>query len=275
MKFISWNIDSINAALTGTSKRAGETREVLHKIAGLSPDIVAIQETKLSKNGPTNKHLSVLDEIFPSYQVVWRSSVEPARKGYAGTMYLYRDGLTPQVTYPKIDAPAPMDDEGRMITLEFPDFYVTEVYTPNSGSGLKRLDERQVWDDRYREYLQSLDQKKPVIASGDFNVAHEPIDLAHPENNHHSAGFTDEEREHFTKLLKAGFTDSFRHLHPEEKGVYSWWAQRVITSKQNNSGWRIDYWLVSDRIAEQIQNSSMIDTGERRDHTPIELDIDL
>lgn len=275
MKFISWNIDSINAALTGTSKRAGETREVLHKIAGLSPDIVAIQETKLSKNGPTNKHLSVLDEIFPSYHVVWRSSVEPARKGYAGTMYLYRDGLTPQVTYPKIDAPAPMDDEGRMITLEFPDFYVTEVYTPNSGSGLKRLDERQVWDDRYREYLQSLDQKKPVIASGDFNVAHEPIDLAHPENNHHSAGFTDEEREHFTKLLKAGFTDSFRHLHPEEKGVYSWWAQRVITSKQNNSGWRIDYWLVSDRIAEQIQNSSMIDTGERRDHTPIELDIDL
>lgn len=275
MKFISWNIDSINAALTGTSKRAGETREVLHKIAGLSPDIVAIQETKLSKNGPTKKHLSILDEIFPSYHVVWRSSVEPARKGYAGTMYLYRDGLTPQVTYPKIDAPAPMDDEGRMITLEFPDFYVTEVYTPNSGSGLKRLDERQVWDDRYREYLQSLDQKKPVIASGDFNVAHEPIDLAHPENNHHSAGFTDEEREHFTKLLKSGFTDSFRHLHPEEKGVYSWWAQRVITSKQNNSGWRIDYWLVSDRIAEQIQNSSMIDTGERRDHTPIELDIDL
>lgn len=275
MKFISWNIDSINAALTGTSKRAGETREVLHKIAGLSPDIVAIQETKLSKNGPTKKHLSVLDEIFPNYQVVWRSSVEPARKGYAGTMYLYRNGLTPQVTYPKIDAPAPMDDEGRMITLEFPDFYVTEVYTPNSGSGLKRLDERQVWDNRYREYLQSLDQKKPVIASGDFNVAHEPIDLAHPENNHHSAGFTDEEREHFTKLLKAGFTDSFRHLHPEEKGVYSWWAQRVITSKQNNSGWRIDYWLVSDRIAEQIQNSSMIDTGERRDHTPIELDIDL
>lgn len=275
MKFISWNIDSINAALTGASKRAGETREVLHKIAGLSPDIVAIQETKLSKNGPTKKHLSVLDEIFPSYHVVWRSSVEPARKGYAGTMYLYRDGLTPQVTYPQIDAPAPMDDEGRMITLEFPDFYVTEVYTPNSGSGLKRLDERQVWDDRYREYLQSLDQKKPVIASGDFNVAHEPIDLAHPENNHHSAGFTDEEREHFTKLLKSGFTDSFRHLHPEEKGVYSWWAQRVITSKQNNSGWRIDYWLVSDRIAEQIQNSSMIDTGERRDHTPIELDIDL
>lgn len=275
MKLISWNIDSINAALTGTSKRAGETREVLHKLAGLKPDVIAIQETKLSKNGPTKKHFSVLDEIFPGYQVAWRSSVEPARKGYAGTMYLYHNDLDPQVTYPKIDAPAPMDEEGRIITLEFPEFYVTEVYTPNSGSGLKRLAERQVWDDQYREYLHSLDQHKPVLASGDFNVAHEPIDLAHPENNHHSAGYTDEEREHFTKLLAAGFTDSFRHLHPEEKGAYSWWAQRVITSKQNNSGWRIDYWLVSDRLAERVQSSSMIDTGTRRDHTPIELDIDL
>ena len=275
MKFISLNIDSINAALTGTSTRAGETREVLHKIANLAPDVIAIQETKLSKNGPTKKHLTVLNELFPDYQVAWRSSVEPAWKGYAGTMYLYRTGLAPKISYPQIGAPEPMDDEGRMITLEFPDFFVTEVYTQNSGTGLRRLAERQIWDDRYREYLQQLDQQKPVIASGDFNVAHEPIDLAHPENNHHSAGFTDEEREHFTKLLKAGFTDSFRHLHPEEKGAYSWWAQRVITSKQNNSGWRIDYWLVSDRIAGKVVKSSMIDTGARRDHTPIELDIDL
>lgn len=275
MKLISWNIDSINAALTGTSKRAGETRAVLHKIAKLAPDVIAIQETKLSKDGPTKKHFAALDDIFPDYQVAWRSSVEPARKGYAGTMYLYRSELKPQVTYPQIGAPAPMDDEGRMITLEFPHFFVTEVYTPNSGTGLRRLAERQIWDDHYREYLQKLDQQKPVIASGDFNVAHEPIDLAHPENNHHSAGFTDEEREHFTKLLQAGFTDSFRHLNPDQKGAYSWWAQRVITSKQNNSGWRIDYWLVSDRLADQIQNSSMIDTGARRDHTPIELDIDL
>ena len=275
MKFISCNIDSINAALTGTSTRAGESREGLHKIADLAPDVIAIQETKLSKNGPTKKHFTVLNELFPDYQVAWRSSVEPARKGYAGTMYLYRTGLEPKISYPQIGAPEPMDDEGRMITLEFPDFFVTEVYTPNSGTGLRRLAERQIWDDRYREYLQQLDQQKPVIASGDFNVAHEPIDLAHPENNHHSAGFTDEEREHFTKLLKAGFTDSFRHLHPEEKGAYSWWAQRVITSKQNNSGWRIDYWLVSDRIAGKVVKSSMIDTGSRRDHTPIELDIDL
>lgn len=275
MKFISWNIDSINAALTGTSTRAGETREVLQKIDDLKPDVVAIQETKLSKNGPTKKHYQALDKLFPGYQVAWRSSVEPARKGYAGTMYLYRDQYDPKVTYPTIGAPEPMDEEGRIITLEFPDFYVTEVYTPNSGNGLKRLAERQVWDDHYRAYLQELDQQKPVIASGDFNVAHEEIDLAHPANNHHSAGFTDEEREHFTKLLNAGFTDSFRYLHPDQTGAYSWWAQRVLTSKQNNSGWRIDYWLVSDRLADKLQDSSMIDSGQRRDHTPIMLDIDL
>lgn len=275
MKFISWNIDSINAALTGTSKRAGETREVLTTIQGQDPDVIAIQETKLSKNGPTKKHYQVLAELFPEYAVVWRSSVEPARKGYAGTMYLYKKQYQPVVTYPKINAPAPMDDEGRIITLEFPDFYVTEVYTPNSGNGLKRLAERQLWDDRYREYLHQLDQDKPVIASGDFNVAHEPIDLAHPANNHHSAGFTDEERERFTKLLAAGFTDSFRYLHPDEKGAYSWWAQRAVTSKQNNSGWRIDYWLVSDRLQLRLQQSVMIDSGERRDHTPIMLEIDL
>lgn len=275
MKFISWNIDSINAALTGTSKRAGETRQVLHTIAAQDPDAIAIQETKLSKDGPTKKHLAVLADLFPDYAVAWRSSVEPARKGYAGTMYLYKKEYQPTVTQPQIGAPAPMDDEGRILTLEFPDFYLTEVYTPNSGNGLKRLADRQVWDDHYRDYLHQLDSDKPVIASGDFNVAHEPIDLAHPANNHHSAGYTDEEREHFTKLLKAGFTDSFRYLHPDTAGAYSWWAQRVITSKQNNSGWRIDYWLVSDRLAGKLQSSTMIDSGARRDHTPIMLEIDL
>lgn len=275
MKFISWNIDSINAALTGTSKRAGETRQVLHTIANQDPDAIAIQETKLSKDGPTKKHLAVLADLFPDYAVVWRSSVEPARKGYAGTMYLYKKEYQPTVTQPQIGAPSPMDDEGRILTLEFPNFYLTEVYTPNSGNGLKRLDARQVWDDHYRDYLHQLDSDKPVIASGDFNVAHEPIDLAHPANNHHSAGYTDEEREHFTKLLAAGFTDSFRYLHPDTAGAYSWWAQRVITSKQNNSGWRIDYWLVSDRLADKLRSSTMIDSGARRDHTPIMLEIDL
>lgn len=275
MKFISWNIDSINAALTGTSARAGETRAVLDTIAVEAPDVIAIQETKLSKNGPTKKHQAALEERFADYQVFWRSSVEPARKGYAGTMYLVKKDYAPQVTYPEIGAPAPMDQEGRIITLEFPTFFVTEVYTPNSGNGLKRLAERQQWDDCYREYLQQLDQQKPVLASGDFNVAHQEIDLAHPGSNHHSAGFTDEEREHFTKLLAVGFVDTFRHLNPTTTGAYSWWAQRAITSKQNNSGWRIDYWLVSERLADKVTASTMIDTGERRDHAPIMLEIDL
>ncbi|WP_373842778.1 exodeoxyribonuclease III [Limosilactobacillus sp.] len=274
MKLISWNIDSLNAALTGTSKRAGETRETLKKIAAAQPDVFAIQETKLRKD-PTKKHRDALAKLFPGYNYVWRSSEEPARKSYAGTMYLYKDSYHPKVTYPTIDAPSTMDREGRIITLEFPDFYVTEVYTPNSGSGLKRLTDRQGWDTQYRQYLSKLTKDKPVMISGDFNVAHEPIDLAHPSNNHHSAGYTDEEREDFTKLLKAGFTDSFRKLYPDKTGVYSWWAQRVITSKQNNSGWRLDYWLVSDRIADKIQQSKVVDTGKRRDHAPVELVIDL
>lgn len=275
MKLISWNIDSINAALTGTSGRAEETRAVLTKIAAEQPDVIAIQETKLSKNGPTKKHQAALEDFFAGYQVFWRSSVEPARKGYAGTMYLVKDGLTPTVTYPEIGAPEPMDQEGRIITLELANCFVTEVYTPNSGTGLKRLDDRQKWDVRYREYLQELDSKKPVLASGDFNVAHHEIDLAHPANNHHSAGFTDEERAGFTELLNAGFTDTFRALHPDQAGAYSWWAQRAVTSKQNNSGWRIDYWLVSNRLKDAVKASTMLDTGARRDHAPIMLEIDL
>ena len=162
-----------------------------------------------------------------------------------------------------------------MITLEFEDFYVTQVYTPNAGNGLARLSDRQLWDQRYADYLEDLDQEKIVIATGDFNVAHNEIDLAHPENNRQSAGFTDEEREGFTHLLSRGFTDTFRHLHGPVEGVYTWWAQRVKTSKINNSGWRIDYWLVSDRVADKVTRSEMIDSGDRQDHTPILLEIDL
>lgn len=275
MILISWNIDSLNAALTGTSARAAETRQVLEKIHDQNPDIIAIQETKLRATGPTKKHQEILAQSFPEYNYVWRSSEEPARKGYAGTMYLYKKDLTPKVSNPVIGAPEPMDSEGRIITLEFDNYFVTQVYTPNSGSGLKRLKEREVWDQKYIEYLKKLDAQKPVLASGDYNCAHTEIDLKHPENNHHSAGFTDEERAGFSELLAAGFTDSFRKIHGNIKDVYSWWAQRVRTAKANNSGWRIDYWLVSDRIADKIQKSEMIDTGKRADHCPILLEIDL
>ena len=275
MKFISWNIDSLNAALTGTSERAQLSKNVFNTIIELGADIIAIQETKLPSDGPSKKHLEHLKEMFPDYDLVWNSSVEPARKGYAGTMFLYKNTLKPIVTFPKIGAPSTMDSEGRIITLEFDDFYLTQVYTPNAGDGLNRLADRQIWDIKYADYLASLDKIKPVIATGDFNVAHKEIDLAHPNSNRGTAGFTDEEREGFTNLLARGFTDTFRYLHGDVTGVYTWWAQRSKTSKINNSGWRIDYWLVSNRIAEKVLKSEMIDSGPRQDHAPILLEIDL
>lgn len=275
MKFISWNIDSLNAALTSDSPRAQLSQAVLTNLADLNADVIALQETKLSAKGPTKKHLEILAERFPGYTIAWRSSVEPARKGYAGTMFLYKQELSVTIETPEIGAPSTMDCEGRIITLEFDNFYLTQVYTPNAGDGLKRLAERQIWDEKYRDYLLELDAKKPVIATGDYNVAHFEIDLAHPNNNRNSPGFTDEERQGFTNLLAAGFTDTFRHVHGQIPNVYSWWAQRSKKSKINNAGWRIDYFITSDRIADHISASEMIDSGARQDHTPILLEIDL
>ncbi|MCK1165071.1 exodeoxyribonuclease III [Streptococcus uberis] len=275
MKLISWNIDSLNAALTGESPRALLSRAVLDTLVTEDSDILAIQETKLSATGPTKKHMEILLSYFPNHLHVWRSSVEPARKGYAGTLFLYRNTLNPVVTFPEIGAPDPMDAEGRIITLEFDDFYVTQVYTPNAGDQLRRLPERQEWDIKYAEYLASLDRNKPVLATGDYNVAHHEIDLANPASNRRSAGFTDEERAGFTALLAKGFTDTFRYLHGDIPNVYTWWAQRSKTSKINNTGWRIDYWLTSNRIADKVIKSEMIHSGERQDHTPILLEIDL
>lgn len=273
MKFLSWNIDSLNAALLGESPRSLLTRAVLHTIGEMSPDVIAIQETKLSEGGMNKKQQAALEAFFPDYDYSYVSSHGPARKGYAGTMALHRKGLTPEITYPVIGAPAPMDLEGRTITLEFPEFFFNLVYTPNAGDGLKRLPDRQVWDQKYADYLAQLDQKKPVIACGDYNVGHREIDLAHPESNHRSPGFTDEEREGFSRLLGRGFVDSFRFLHGDVIGAYSWWAQRVRSSKINNSGWRIDYFLVSDRIKDRVIRSEMVDSGPRQDHTPIFLEV--
>jgi len=275
MKFISWNIDSLNAALTSDSNRAVMTRKVIDTILAQDPDVVALQETKLPMKGPSKKHMEHLAEFFKGYSYHWRSSQEPARKGYAGTMFLYKDYLEPEVSYPEIGAPDTMDCEGRIITLDFGDFYLTQVYTPNAGDGLKRLEERQVWDERYADYLAELDKEKPVLATGDYNVAHKEIDLAHPASNRRSPGFTDEERQGFTNLLSRGFTDTFRYLHGDVEGAYTWWAQRVKTSKINNSGWRIDYWLVSDRLADKVLKSEMVDSGDRQDHAPTLLEVNL
>lgn len=275
LKIVSWNIDSLNAALTSESPRAQLSRNVLVSLKEVGADIIAIQETKLPAAGPSKKHTEVLAELFPGYKIEWVSSEPPARKGYAGTMILCREGIGAEKIVPRIGAPDTMDDEGRLLVLESDSFYFVNVYTPNAGDGLRRLRERQEWDKCYAEYLAGLDQKKPVIACGDFNVAHREIDLAHPENNHLSAGFTDEEREGFTNLLGKGFVDTFRYVHGDVRDVYSWWAQRIRTSKINNSGWRIDYFLVSDRIKDRVKKSEMIDSGARQDHTPILLEIDI
>lgn len=275
MRLIAWNIDSLNAALTGDSARALLSREVLKTIIEYEPEVFALQETKLASTGPTKKHLTILKEMFPAYEIVWNSSQEPARKGYAGTMFLYKNNLKPVVSCPQIGAPDTMDFEGRIITLEFENFFLSQVYTPNAGDNLQRLEDRQLWDEKYMNYLVNLDKNKPLVVTGDFNVAHKEIDLAHPENNRRSAGFTDEERQGFTNLLDKGFIDTFRHLHGDLEGEYTWWAQRAKTSKINNSGWRIDYWLVSKRLVDKVSRSEMIDSGPRQDHTPILLEINL
>ena len=275
MRFISWNIDSINAALTSDSPRAGLSRDVLETIAKADADVIAIQETKLPAEGPSAKHMEKLTEYFPGYTVEWVSSEPPAKKGYAGTMTLYKQGMSATKQIPRLGAPDTMDMEGRLLTLEFDGFFFVNVYTPNAGDGLKRLPERQEWDRLFADYLAGLDKTKPVIACGDYNVAHEEIDLANPDSNHMSAGFTDEERQGFTYLLSKGFVDTFRHIHGNVPGAYSWWAQRIKTSKINNSGWRIDYFIVSDRVKDAVNKSEMMDSGSRQDHGPIILEIDI
>lgn len=275
MKFISWNIDSLNAALTSTSDRAVLSKAVLEKIKAENADVIAIQETKLPPEGPSAKHSEIMEALFPEYNIEWVSSNPPAKKGYAGTMVLYRKGMNGVMSAPRLGAPDTMDSEGRLLTIEFDKFFFVNVYTPNAGDGLKRLGERQEWDVLYADYLSSLDKKKPVIACGDFNVAHKEIDLANPDSNHMSAGFTDQERDGFTNLLARGFVDSFRYINGEVEKVYSWWSQRIKTSKANNSGWRIDYFLVSDRLKDKVTGSTMMDSGSRPDHTPIILEVDI
>lgn len=275
MRLISWNIDSLNAALTSDSPRAQLSRDVLADIARADADVIALQETKLPAEGPSAKHIEKLQACFPNYAVEWVSSVPPAKKGYAGTMILYHRNMTAKKEVPSLGAPDTMDMEGRLLTLEFDNFFFVNVYTPNAGDGLKRLPQRQEWDRLFADYLSGLDKTKPVIACGDFNVAHEEIDLANPDSNHMSAGFTDQERAGFTNLLSMGFTDTFRYLHGNVENVYSWWAQRIKTSKINNSGWRIDYFLVSERISGKVTRSEMMDSGPRQDHGPIILEIDI
>ena len=202
------------------------------------------------------------------YQQYWNSAV---KKGYSGTAIFTK--MTPVSVKNGMDIPE-HDNEGRVITCEYDSFYLVTVYTPNAQSELARLDYRMTWDDAFRKYLLELDAKKPVIVCGDMNVAHKEIDLKNPGPNRGSAGFTDEEREKFSKLLESGFTDTFRHLHPDLVGAYSWWSYR-FKARQNNAGWRIDYFLVSDRIKDKIVTASILPEVMGSDHCPVMLEIGL
>ena len=205
-----------------------------------------------------------LDLAFDGYKSYWNYA---DKKGYSGTAIFTKHEPLSVAYGIGIDE---HDHEGRVITLETPDFYLVTVYTPNSQDGLRRLDYRMKWEDDFREYLLKLDAVKPVIACGDMNVAHQEIDLKNPKTNRRNAGFTDEEREKFTTLLSSGFTDTFRYFHPDLEGAYSWWSYR-FHAREKNAGWRIDYFIVSNRLADKIKSASIHNEIYGSDHCPVEL----
>ncbi|MDY5405572.1 MAG: exodeoxyribonuclease III [Sodaliphilus sp.] len=247
MKFISWNVNGLRAVV---GKGFAEI------FASLDADFFCLQETKMQAGQ--------LDLAFDGYESYWNYA---DKKGYSGTAIFTKH--TPlSVTYGLgIDE---HDHEGRVITLEMPDFYLVTCYTPNSQDGLRRLDYRMTWEDDFRAYLQRLDAKKPVIVCGDLNVAHKEIDLKNPKTNRKNAGFTDEEREKMTTLLDAGFTDSFRFFYPDLTDAYSWWSYR-FRAREKNAGWRIDYFLVSNRLADKMASATIHNEIFGSDHCPVEL----
>lgn len=247
MKFISWNVNGL---------RACEGKGFSDAFRQLDADFFCLQETKMQAGQ--------LDLQFDGYRSYWNYA---EKKGYSGTAIFTRHEPL-AVTYGLgIDE---HDHEGRVITLEMPGFYLVNVYTPNSQDGLRRLDYRMTWEDDFRGYLLKLDAVKPVIACGDMNVAHEEIDLKNPKTNRRNAGFTDEERQKFTELLSSGFTDSFRYLYPDLEGAYSWWSYR-FRAREKNAGWRIDYFVISNRLADKIQSAGIHNEIYGSDHCPVEL----
>lgn len=262
MKFISWNVNGLRAVC---GKGFSDT------FTALDADFFCLQETKMQEGQ--------LDLAFLGYQSYWSYA---EKKGYSGTA-IYTKHTPLAVTYglpQDIIQSMPdtawldMNTEGRVITLEYSNFFVVTVYTPNSQDGLKRLDQRMTWDDAFRQYLQRLDASKPVLVCGDMNVAHEEIDLKNPKSNRHNAGFTDEERAKFTDLLHAGFTDTFRHFFPDLKDIYSWWSYR-FKAREKNAGWRIDYWLCSNRLTPQLQSAHIHTDIMGSDHCPVEVEVEL
>ena len=250
-KFVSWNVNGIRACVQ---------KGFMESFAELDADIFCLQETKLQAGQ--------IELDLPGYHQYWNYA---EKKGYSGTAVFTKE--EPISVFLGMDK-AEHDTEGRLITLEFEKFYFVGCYTPNAQDGLKRIDYRMKWEDDLRDYLSSLSANKPVVYCGDLNVAHNEIDLKNPKSNRGNAGFSDEEREKFSQLLAAGFTDSFRHLYPDVEGAYSWWSYR-FQARAKNAGWRIDYFVVSDYIKDKIIDSKIHPEIFGSDHCPVELVIDL
>ncbi len=251
MKFISWNVNGLRACVTKGFENFFHDADA---------DFFCLQETKLQAGQ--------IDLPLPGYHSFWNYA---EKKGYSGTAIFAKEepmSVTCGVGVPELDT------EGRLITLEYPDFYLVTCYTPNAQQGLARIGHRLKWDEAFRNYLKALDEKKPVIACGDLNVAHQEIDLKNPSSNRGNAGFSDEERESFSVLLGAGFTDSFRHLNPDATGMYSWWSYR-FNARKNNAGWRIDYFVVSNRLADTITATPVYTDILGSDHCPVGLELNI
>ena len=251
MKFISWNVNGLRACVTKGFQTLFDD---------VQADFFCLQETKLQAGQ--------IQMELPGYEQFWNYA---QKKGYSGTAIFAKEAPL-SVTYGV--GVEELDTEGRLITVEYPQFYLVTCYTPNAQQGLARIDHRLKWDEAFREYLQRLDQVKPVIVCGDLNVAHQEIDLKNPSSNRGNAGFSDEERESFTKLLNSGFTDTFRLLNPDVTGAYSWWSYR-FNARKNIAGWRIDYFLVSNRLAEKITATPIHADILGSDHCPVGLELDL
>ena len=251
MKFISWNVNGLRACVG---------KGFIDAFHDLNADFFCLQETKLQEGQ--------IQLDLPGYQQYWCYA---EKKGYSGTAIFTKH--TPLSVSNGIGVDE-LDNEGRVITLEYDGFYLVTCYTPNAQRGLARLDHRMKWEDAFRAFLKELDQKKPVILCGDLNVAHNEIDLKNPSSNRGNAGFSDEERGAFSALLDNGFTDSFRHLYPDTTGAYSWWSY-MFNARANNAGWRIDYFVVSDRLASAIADATIHPNVMGSDHCPVGLVLDL
>ncbi len=247
MKLVSWNVNGLRACLG---------KGFMEYFESVDADVFCLQETKLQAGQ--------VELQLPGYHQYWNYA---EKKGYSGTAIFSKEEPISVRYGVGVEA---LDHEGRLITLEFPTYFVVTCYTPNAQEGLKRIDHRMEWEDAFRAYLMELDKEKPVLICGDLNVAHQEIDLKNPGPNRGNAGFSDQEREKFSALLESGFTDSFRYLHPEAIGCYSWWSYR-FRAREKNAGWRIDYWLLSDRLRDSIESASIESDVFGSDHCPVTL----